>query len=81
MQMFEYCDPSLTIPCNPQNITELFGRKFKDFPVADLSPTVEIGNRFEEQDNLLSNLSLECPVQCTTQTYDVEHHTMKIPER
>ena len=61
MQCFQICEENF-VPCNPENITEIFGIKFSDF-------------QCDDSVRLSITLTKKCPEQCTLHAYDVKHFT------
>ena len=62
------CNKWLSVPCNPENITELFGHKISDLICDDFD---------DDWEHLSKNLPKQCPQQCTLHTYNVKHYIKK----
>ena len=57
------------LPCNPHNVTTLFGKPINDIEIAS----------FDELLALEDSLPLQCPRRCTVQSYAVKHVVMANP--
>ena len=62
IQCHDFCAGEYSVPCNPENITEIFGIKFSDF-------------QCDDSVRLSITLTKKCPEQCTLHAYDVKHFT------
>ena len=60
------CPEGYFVPCNPLNITKLYGKIIKDIKIY----TVE---------EVLNFVATNCPNKCTEQYYDVIHTAFDIP--